>query len=59
MEQVEDPELKELAAMLPEVVLRGRAPSTVKMYSGALSIPPLEGLGWEKDGSVSVPGCAI
>ena len=33
--KVEDPELKELAQALPTIVLRGKAPSTVKKYSGA------------------------
>ena len=32
---IDDPELKELANLLPTVVLRSRAPSTVKKYSGA------------------------
>ena len=35
MQAVQDPELRELADSLPEVVLRGKAPSTVKQYSGA------------------------
>ena len=35
MEVIEDPELQELAQLLPTVVLRSRAPSTVKKYSGA------------------------
>ena len=33
--KVEDPELKELAELLPTIGLRGKAPSTVKKYSGA------------------------
>ena len=41
MQSIEDPELKELADSLPEVVLRGKAPSTVKQYSGAF-------VGWKK-----------
>lgn len=35
MQQIQDRELRELAATLPEVVLRGKAPATVKMYKGA------------------------
>ena len=35
IEAIEDPKLKELSELLPTVVLRGRAPSTVKKYSGA------------------------
>ena len=35
LNQVQDPELKELADALPVLVLQGRAPSTVKKYSGA------------------------
>ena len=35
IEKIEDPELQELAKLLPAVVLSGRAPSTVKKYSGA------------------------
>ena len=54
MEAVEDPELQELAQILPMIVLRGRAPSTVKKYSGAF-------LRWKKwatqkyDGQASLP----
>ena len=33
--KVEDPELKELAELLPTIVLRGKALSTVKKYSSA------------------------
>ena len=33
--EIEDPELQELAKSLPLVVLRSRAPATVKKYSGA------------------------
>ena len=33
--KIEDPELKELATLLPTVVFSGRAPSTVKKYSSA------------------------
>ena len=32
---VNDPELRELAQILPDIVIRGKAPSTVKQYSGA------------------------
>ena len=32
---LKDPELKELAKVLPATVLGGRAPSTVKKYSSA------------------------
>ena len=32
---LQDPDLCELAKSLPAVVLRGKAPSTVKKYSGA------------------------
>ena len=35
VEEVEDPDIQELAQLLPSIVLRGRAPSTVKKYSGA------------------------
>ena len=35
LQEFEDPELQELAESLPAVVLRGKAPSTVKKYSGA------------------------
>ena len=35
MNDIEDAELKELASSLPDVVLRGKAPSTAKQYSGA------------------------
>lgn len=35
VEAIEDLELKELTELLPTVVLRGRAPSVVKKYSGA------------------------
>ena len=35
VEALQDPELKELAKSLPLTVLRSRAPSTVKKYSGA------------------------
>ena len=34
-EVIEDPELRELAQLLPTVVLRSRAPATMKKYSGA------------------------
>ena len=37
LDTVEDPELKELAASLPSLVLQSRAPATVKKYSGAFS----------------------
>lgn len=35
LDNFEDPELKELATLLPTVVFSSRAPSTVKKYSGA------------------------
>ena len=35
VEDVEDPDIEELAKLLPSIVLRGRAPSTVKKYSSA------------------------
>lgn len=35
MEDLKDPELRELAKSLPVTVLRSRAPSTVKKYSSA------------------------
>ena len=35
VEEVEDPDIQELAQLLLSIVLRGRAPSTVKKYSGA------------------------
>ena len=35
--EVEDPELKELADALPALALQGRAPATVKKYSGAFN----------------------
>ena len=35
LDKIDDPELKELATILPTVVLSSRAPSTVKKYSGA------------------------
>ena len=35
VEEVEDPDIQELAKLLPSIVLNGRAPSTVKKYSGA------------------------
>ena len=35
LDNIEDPELKELATLLPTVVFSSRAPSTVKKYSGA------------------------
>lgn len=35
LNKVDDPELKELATLLPTVVFSGKAPSTVKKYSGA------------------------
>ena len=34
-DSIEHPELRELAESLPEIVLRSRAPSTVKKYGGA------------------------
>ena len=37
MNDIEDAELKELASSLPDVVLRGKAPSTAKKYSGAFA----------------------
>lgn len=35
LDKIDDPELKELATLLPTVVFSSRAPSTVKKYSGA------------------------
>ena len=35
MQEIEDPELKELAEVLPNLALQSRAPATVKKYSGA------------------------
>ena len=37
LEDIQDPELQELAAALPELALQSRAPSTIKKYSGAFS----------------------
>jgi hypothetical protein len=37
LEDIEDPELKALARMLPSVVLQGKARSTVSKYSGAFA----------------------
>ena len=34
MEVIEDPELQEVAQLLPTIVLKSRAPVTVKKYSG-------------------------
>ena len=48
---VEDPELQELGQILPMIVLRGRAPSTVKKYSGAF-------LRWKKWASQKYDGQA-
>ena len=35
LQTVEDPSLKELAIFLPRIVMQGKAPATVKKYSGA------------------------
>lgn len=35
LKSVEDPSLKDLAATLPSLVLHGKAPATIKKYSGA------------------------
>lgn len=35
--EIHDPELKALAGSLPEVVLRGKAPSTATKYNGAFA----------------------
>ena len=35
LKEIEDPELRELASALPDIVLQGKAPATVKKYSGA------------------------
>ena len=35
LKKAEDPELKKLAQLLPTIALAGKAPSTVKKYSGA------------------------
>jgi integrase len=35
LESVEDPSLKDLAATLPSIALHGKAPATIKKYSGA------------------------
>lgn len=35
LKSVDDPEFRELAQALPDIVLRGKAPSTIKQYSGA------------------------
>ena len=37
VQNLEDPELKELAECLPSIVLQSKAPATVKKYSGAFS----------------------
>ena len=53
LKELDVPELKELATSLPSIVLRGRAPATVKKYSGAF----LRWKRWAEDHNVSVmPG---
>ena len=37
LKDIKDPELKDLAESLPALVLRGKAPATVKKYAGAFS----------------------
>ena len=34
---MEDPELKDLATALPSIVMQGKAPATVRKYSGAFA----------------------
>ena len=35
IESIEDPELKDLATLLPSIVMQGKAPATIRKYSGA------------------------
>ena len=37
IESMEDPELKDLATALPSIAMQGKAPATVKKYSGAFA----------------------